>query len=239
MTQAFIRSALIAAIAWAVALAFGLTSFRDASAAGPTVSVNSFEATIAGLGKVELKASGLQEPGLAAWTLDLHYDTELLTAAVCEAEENSVCNVDFDPGVTRVAGTNILGLTGSVNFASIAFGCKKAGEAALELKLDVFADATVGQPAPIDAKIVHGTAVCTEVTGEPDPTPTPDAPEKKAGDANCDGEVDPIDAALVLQLDAGLVDSLPCEDNADHNHDGDINSLDAALILQKSAGLLG
>jgi hypothetical protein len=58
------------------------------------------------------------------------------------------------------------------------------------------------------------------------------------GDANCNDEVDAIDAALVLQLNAGLVDSLTCEDNADVNGDGRVDSIDAALALQFIAGLL-
>ncbi len=58
------------------------------------------------------------------------------------------------------------------------------------------------------------------------------------GDADCSGEVNAIDAALVQQLVAGLVDSLSCEANADANGDGSINAIDAALILQLTAGLL-
>ncbi|MCI0776859.1 MAG: hypothetical protein J4N95_01650 [Chloroflexi bacterium] len=58
------------------------------------------------------------------------------------------------------------------------------------------------------------------------------------GDADCSGEVNAIDAALVLQLVAGLAGSLPCEANADANSDGSINSIDAALILQFTAGLV-
>ena len=59
------------------------------------------------------------------------------------------------------------------------------------------------------------------------------------GDANCDGTVDPIDAAFILQFSAGLLGSLPCAGNADVSGDGITNPLDAALILQFSAGLLG
>ncbi len=58
------------------------------------------------------------------------------------------------------------------------------------------------------------------------------------GDANCDGDVNAIDAALVLQFVAGLTGSLACEENADVNESGDVNAIDAALILQFSAGLL-
>ncbi len=68
------------------------------------------------------------------------------------------------------------------------------------------------------------------------PTPTP--ADRPYGDVDCSGVIDSIDAALVLQLDAGLVGSLSCEQNADTNGDGAINSVDAALILQHTAGLL-
>jgi hypothetical protein len=55
---------------------------------------------------------------------------------------------------------------------------------------------------------------------------------------NCDGAVDAIDAALVLQLAAGLFASLPCHPLGDVNHDGSVNAIDASLILQFAAGLL-
>jgi len=60
-----------------------------------------------------------------------------------------------------------------------------------------------------------------------------------AGDANCSGSVNAIDAAIVLQFDAGLLGAIPCADNADVNQNGTVNTIDAALILQYDAGLLG
>lgn len=69
-------------------------------------------------------------------------------------------------------------------------------------------------------------------------TPTLKVPGDLVGDVNCDGVVNAIDAALVLQLSAGLVGSLACEENADVNGNGAVNSVDAALILQYAAGLI-
>jgi len=63
-------------------------------------------------------------------------------------------------------------------------------------------------------------------------------PKAPPGDASCDGAVTSVDAALVLQYDAQLLEALPCPDAADANTDGAITSVDAALILQMSAGLL-
>jgi len=47
-----------------------------------------------------------------------------------------------------------------------------------------------------------------------------------------------LDAVLVLQVDAGLLDRAPCQLQADASFDGVVNSLDAAIILQREAGLL-
>jgi len=58
------------------------------------------------------------------------------------------------------------------------------------------------------------------------------------GDANCDGSVNSIDAALVLQFSARLLVSLACAGGADADLDGDVDAIDAALILQFTAGLL-
>ena len=79
----------------------------------------------------------------------------------------------------------------------------------------------------------------TPAPGEtPAPTATPGA-NGLIGDVNCDGVVNAIDAAFILQFVAGLIDELPCPENADVNQDGSVNTIDAALILQFGAGLLG
>jgi hypothetical protein len=63
-------------------------------------------------------------------------------------------------------------------------------------------------------------------------------PVKACGDVNDDGDVNSVDAALILQLNAELISSLRNEPSGDVNDDGDVNSVDAALILQFEAGMI-
>lgn len=72
----------------------------------------------------------------------------------------------------------------------------------------------------------------------PPPAPPPGSTPERSGDANCTATTDSVDAALVLQFNAGLLNSLACEDEADVNADDAIDALDATLILQIAAGLL-
>jgi len=69
------------------------------------------------------------------------------------------------------------------------------------------------------------------------PTRTP-TPVRLLGDVDCNGRIDSIDAALVLQFVADLIGSLPCPQNADANVRGGIDAVDATLILQYVAGLI-
>lgn len=57
------------------------------------------------------------------------------------------------------------------------------------------------------------------------------------GDANRDGYVDNLDAAVVLKYDAGIINSID-ESTADVNNDGSADNLDAAIILKYDAGLI-
>lgn len=85
--------------------------------------------------------------------------------------------------------------------------------------------------------VIAGLAAGLIVFGWAASRPT-SAGQQVYGDASCDGTVNSIDAAVLLQLSAGLLTSLNCPANANVNGDGAVNSLDAALILQFVAGLL-
>jgi hypothetical protein len=57
------------------------------------------------------------------------------------------------------------------------------------------------------------------------------------GDVDCNGRVESIDAALVLQNTSDLLGHLPCPLNARADGYPDVTSVDATLILQFAAGL--
>ncbi len=100
---------------------------------------------------------------------------------------------------------------------------------------------TTGRVAPVDTLLSGVKSVPTSTrtpTATRTPTRTPTPPAILLGDANCDGRVDSIDAALILQYSAGLLRALNCQQGGDVNRDGHINSIDSALILQYIAGLL-
>ena len=89
------------------------------------------------------------------------------------------------------------------------------------------------------ATLTGGPPSVTPTNTPPDTTPPPiTTPTLGRGDVNCDHNVDSIDAALLLQFNAGLLPSLACADDADVNQNGVINSIDAAIVLQFVAGLV-
>jgi len=217
-------------------VAGGLIAISVASAQGTTIAIGSAGANVGSQGKVELRALAVGTPGLGAWTIDISYDPDLVNVVDCDPENGGICNPAFGETTVRITGTGLGGLVGNVALGSIVFGCKQVGSSALAISASVFADATIGGPRSINAKLENGKASCV-APGQPTPTPQPPGGPVNKGDVNCDGLVNAIDASLVLQLDAALVAGLACEQNGDVNHDGLVNSIDAAIILQIDAGL--
>lgn len=62
--------------------------------------------------------------------------------------------------------------------------------------------------------------------------------EATLGDVTCDTQINAVDASVILQLTAGLIQVINCPQNADTDGDGNIGPIDASLILQFVAGLV-
>lgn len=218
---------LRAATALALALLGALLISSQASAQEETISIGRITVAADAQGEVDLEALNIEWPGLAAWMIDISYDASVVTPVICIARGGGVCNPQFASGTARIIGATATGLQGDTTLANLTFRCNREGSTALSLNVQELFDARAGDPQRIDAAVVSGAVSCV----------TPRPAQTLPGDANCDGVVNSVDAALVLQFVAGLRVSLPCRENADVNGDGRVDARDAALILQIDAGL--
>ncbi len=126
---------------------------------------------------------------------------------------------------------NVFGY-GRLNAQAAADGCT-AGSAATPTPTPTPTASPTATDTPTDTPTPTFTLSPSPTTTFT-PTPTP----VLVGDAGCDGIVNALDAALILQFTAALIDSLPCLAGADANLDGSVNSIDSTLVLQFVAGLL-
>ncbi|MBI4570482.1 MAG: hypothetical protein HY723_00910 [Chloroflexi bacterium] len=143
----------------------------QAAAQGPTAAVGDAAAAPGETVTVELGASDIVAPGLAAWSIDISYDPSVVEVLSCDpvADTGSqVCNPDFTDDSMRLAGASANGLEGDSALAELTFKCIAAGTSAIEVDLVTFADATLGAPAPIDAEVDNGEITCAGAAGLPD-----------------------------------------------------------------------
>ena len=168
-----LRIGLVGAAAIAVVLIGGMLVAGTVSAAAHgTVDVHDGSAAPGEEGTVDVGAHGVGGEGLGAWTLDISYDTSVITAVDCTAEQGGVCNAEFGDGMVRITGASAGGLDGDTVLGSITFECgADEGSSDLTISVNVFADATIGDPQDLNPSISGGTFDCEE---EPDVVEPPD-----------------------------------------------------------------
>jgi hypothetical protein len=205
---------------------------------------------------------------MAAYEFEIHYfdstldfvsatNSALLGSSgrtvTCLPPQLDIGKVRFGCLTTGSGSTS--GVNGSGTLATVTFSTSCTGPSPLDMAVAGFSE-PLGDSIPTRAQGGNATVTGgTETCPTPTPTFTPSSTATRtrtpsrtptrtptssgmAGDANCDRRVDAIDAAVELQYSAGLLNALPCRQNADVNDDGVANALDAALILQFVAGLL-
>ncbi len=195
---------------------------------------------------VAIQATGEPASGYAAFQAKLRWDSAVLdyrpTAEVIEESAWPSCGVparrDNRPGDSSVlwgcatfpaATSHDAGALVRLEFVCIAPGTSQLALVPREGDAQngsFFITLVNGDTMTVEPALNGATVTCGDSSGG------------SVGDVDCSGDVTAIDAALTLQMVAGLVTSLPCSENADVNGDGMIDAIDAMLILQFVAGLL-
>lgn len=162
----------VIAIAALAAIVSGLVFAAQVSGQDDTVSIGDGTAAPGESGTVDLEALGIGDPGLGAWTIDITYDTAVVSVDDCAPAAGGVCNPAFGEDTIRVTGASATGLEGDTSLATITFTCAdEEASTDLTISINVFADATIGDPQDIDATISDGSFTC-EVPAPADPTAT-------------------------------------------------------------------
>jgi hypothetical protein len=158
--------------AGALLLAGGLFLAVQVGAVSGDLSIGSATAAPGDSASVDL-VSDVGDPGLGAWTVDISYDADVVSVSECSPEEGGVCNPEFDSDTVRITGASATGLEGETVLGTITFDCAdEEGESDLTLAVEVFADATVGEPADIDETVTDGSITCAEEEPAPAATAT-------------------------------------------------------------------
>ena len=157
-----------------VALLFGMTAMQT-SAEAEIIAVGSATVAVGGEATVDASSLHIAGEGLGAWSVDVQYDSAVISAESCTAEHGGACNPDFADGVVRFTGGSAAGLLGDTKLAAITFACLTAGASNLTVVISDLADATLGAPQPLAANIQNGRIACITI-GSPPPSggDTPD-----------------------------------------------------------------
>ncbi len=132
--------AAIATIVLGGLLLAGTVSAQD----GDGVSISSGGASPGDSDEVTLTATDIGDPGLGAWSIDIIYDSSVITAVACTAEQGGACNPNFEDDTVRISGATAGGLEGDSTLGTIEFECDGGGSSDLTVDPATFADATAG-----------------------------------------------------------------------------------------------
>ncbi len=244
----------IAVLAVLVAAGVGLHADSTARAGGPGPSIQvspSFQNVAVG-GRVSVDIMVANAPMFASYEFHLAYDPSLLEfvgvtggGEILEAAgRDSLCLgpdvEDLEDAIVSYGcastGSPVSGPSGSGVLATVTFDAVCPGQSDLAfvpMGEDLTVDAVSIGSLLGDSMDTRGIGAEVNINGAGCADPG-----RLRGDANCNGTVNAIDSAIVLQIGAGLLGELSCSGNADVNRDGSISSVDAALILQFVAGLI-
>ncbi len=162
----------IAAVAAVTVIALGLAG--TASAQEELITIDSASAAVGELAAVSVDSLNIPEPGLGAWTVDITYDSAVVSASACIPDNGSVCNPAFDSQTVRITGASAGGVVGDASLGVISFRCEAAGTSPLTLNVALLVDATIGDPQPIVAGSQSGSITCAAASIDPTPTPSGD-----------------------------------------------------------------
>jgi hypothetical protein len=126
-----------------------------------TIQMGAATAQLGAEAKADLKALAVGAPGLGAWTIEVAYDPTVVSVTGCTGTETSACNTHKDDHTIRLAGANGVGLQGDATLMTLTFQCKAAGTSPLKVTVEVFADATIGDPLAINAPTQDGSFTCS------------------------------------------------------------------------------
>ncbi len=126
----------------------------------PEISITSASGLVSSVVDVDVEGDFVGI-GLGAWTIEVVYDTSIVAAADCLAQQGGACNEAFADNSVRFAGVSTTGLAGSFSLANISFTCLATGSTALTLAIQNVSSSAVGFPQPIAAATQNGSITCS------------------------------------------------------------------------------
>ena len=181
----------LASLVASLAVLAAATAFATlpALAQEPELSISDATGELGGEVSMEVSASDFSPPGLGAWTIDIVYEPDIVTAVDCVvgSVQAGVCNPEFADGTVRLAGADAYGLEGDFSLARITFECAdRQAETRLTLSLLHVTDATPGDLQPIGVVLRHGSITCVVAQERPVTAPTPAAQFPHTGGGGLD-----------------------------------------------------